>query len=335
MIRLVTINYETLSYAEQRASDIMDGWGIDPASRRHTDDVANRPGRTLFGPPMACVLTIRDKSMLEAATSAMVAEGAAFAGAGVVMLAAFPENTKAMKAFMAAVRGLGGVAETPKKNRDGEITAIMSTIHLNARSAEFLLSYVGGDYEILLPLAKSITMLPRAEQEALTVDDLIVRLPDHPGEITVWGDFRKHEQGLDDLVMAGDRGAALARLRRILAGGTQPLVVLAFLRNRFAAMYQLKTMLAAGVDASTAAVTLGLPDPAYSGKGRKDPKTGKSGYPTLKTIRALGGASASALTNDMREFVRISEIMKGQHPTIRMDAADALIHLVATITMEG
>jgi DNA polymerase III delta subunit len=330
-MKLIIINYETESYAKQRAADILDEWGFSKGNVIVTDNINNRARPSLFGEKLATELWMADKDALQKTLEILEPDANNVVGNGLVILFSLAENLKVVKAVKTLAKKLDCVYEHPKSDANGEISSIMNNVHLNQDAEQFLLDYVGKDYTVLLPIVKNISSLSRKEQQGLTINDLIIRMPQDPGEFPIWGDWKKQDPGLDGYIMQHQCGPALVRLERILEGGTSPLVIIAVLRNKFYSMFRLKSLLLSGSTPSEAAIALGLPDPAYYGKGKKDPRTGKSGYPTKKAIDDVGRYSMTQLSSIVQSISDTESVIKGQHPKAKMRPEDALFALVPRI----
>jgi hypothetical protein len=329
--RLTAVNYDTLPYAKQRASDILNDWGYSKHDIIVTDNVNNRAHTSLFGDNLATELWINDKNAMTTCVDMLTDDTDGTIGNGMVIMFSMPETSKQVKALRSLIDKSGGTYEHPRKNADGEISSIMEKANLNPVTRKALLDYVGKDYTILLPIVKGLAEVPLQDQKKLSFDELMMRIPQGPGECSIWGDWKSKDPGLDGFILNHNRGAALSRLERLLVSGSAPVAIIGFLKSKFGLMFRLKAMLINGNSQEQVAEALGLPNPKYSGKNVKDPKTGKSGYPTKQSIQNANKYSVVTLARIMEDIEITEAIIKGQHPTIKLDPHDALYSLVAKL----
>lgn len=334
----MVINYEKESYGEQRASDIMDEWGYPFQNRVETDSIHGRARNGLLGPERVTLLTIegrddRAKKALQETLDLLEQSPDDTIGNGLVILLQLPETLKLMKTLIATVKKLGGEYMVPKKNRDGEVHDIITQIHLNPSVQEALLEYVGESYDNLLPLVNSLKTMTIPEQRQLTLEDVMIRMPHSPGEIPLFGSGygRNRVNGITDYIMDGSRALAMSKLERLLASGTPPLLILAAIKSKIIPMYRMRMLLENGATPEQASEALGLPNPKYSGKGEKDPRYNKSGYPTKLAITECRSWSLTHLTEATEAILRTESMLKGQYMRVNLTPENALYALVPIV----
>lgn len=338
MARLAVINYEKESYGEQRASDMLDEWGFPFRNRVVTSSIHGRARNGLLGPERATLLSIegKDDSAKKALRETVDMLGSApdeTIGNGLVIMLQLPESLKVMKELISMVKKLHGEYIVPKKNKQGEVQDIITQVHLNPAVRDALLEYVGQSYDNLLPFVNALKAMPESEQRAMTLEDVMIRMPHKPGEIPLFGSGygRNRVKGITDYIMDRSKPLALAKLQRLLDSGTSPILILAAIKSKIIPMYRLRLLLDAGTSPSRASEALGLPDPKYSGKGEKDPRYNKSGYPTKVAIQECRSWDMEQLEHAAQTVLRAESMMKGQYQRMTLKPNDILITTISEI----
>lgn len=324
--RLVAINYDKESYGDDKADGIVNGWGFDYSARTTVNDVDKRARESIFGDSIVTILKINDpskdhnKAMLARTTAQLKENAADVVGEGIVILFSLPENLKEVKDFIETIKKSGGEYQSPKKNKQSEIDEIISRVSLNRETKTDLLEYVGESYDTLLPVVNSIKDMTPDRQRRLSFEDLLLRIPQKPGQQSPFGQgFGKDKvPGFTDYIVERNAQAAMAKLNRLIDGGTPEILLVVILRKRFAEMYSLKALLSEGVTDYDAAETLDLPDPRFYGSKGKDPRTGKSGYPTKMKIDECRGWSLEQLEDAVRTISTAEAVIKGKGGQLHM-----------------
>lgn len=330
----MAINYDKESYGMEKALATLADWGYDLRHIKQGGRISERAQPGLFDDDMATLIRLSDpnkdinKKRLSDALDAVEEDPDYIIGNGLVIIYSLPENLKETKRAISLIKNLGGVYSSPKKNKTSEISEILSKVSLNPQVREDLIEFVGDSYDTLLPLVKEISNFTVEQQRRLRWEDLYPRIPQKPGQLPLFG-----RGSLEELILARDKAKALDKLDRLLEGGTPEIMIVVVLRKKFSNMYRIKSLLECGLDRSAVAGVLGLPDPRYRGKGQKDPKTGKNGYPTVKAMEECDKWSLKSLENAMLAISRAEAMMKGEDYKIKMSMKPnvALAWMIAKI----
>lgn len=207
---------------------------------------------------------------------------------------------------------LGGRVLITATDRGEKLTIsekLLKEINLNTATRSFLLSYVGDDYESVIPLVKTISDLSPKQQHQISEEDIFVRLPQAPGSVPPWN--------LEQPLMNGDLTKTIDVFRRV-SKHSHFLVVLAVLRNKMTAAYKISAIYdnnprISDSDLATATGT----NPKSLWAVKKHHKT----YGTARLQRALqeiakteahvkGGSGAPPMIQMELLLVRIGELLK-------------------------
>lgn len=98
--------------------------------------------------------------------------------------------------------------ETPEERAEN----LLKPLKIDRELKEMLLDHVGQDWQDLVSLAGTIATIPKEQQERLTIDDLLARLPKAQGSVN---DF-----ALKEPLLRGDLKKVIELNRRAQANGT-------------------------------------------------------------------------------------------------------------------
>ena len=202
---------------------------------------------------------------------------------GMFIVITAPGNVSAVGKIRDYVNKLGMGFSDPKKDSNGEINAILDSCSLTPSVMGELRSYVGDNYEILLPVIRSVSQDSISEQKAMTFEDVLMRIPNPPGEIQPWSvreDKRagiKGRDGLDELCASGDVRGAVQLFNRIMRGGKLPIIYSSWFLRRMVNLSIMLILMDDGYSQEDAAHAVGSGGPGYT-KGRPDPFNGLGGW---------------------------------------------------------
>jgi hypothetical protein len=135
------------------------------------------------------------------------------------------------------IKNSGG--EVQKKAKPAEMREmLLKRMNLNPETKEFLESFVGEDYQILISIANQLEKLTKEEQLAMTPEELAVRLPIKPGTVPPW-DFINP-------MLEGNAKSAVELFERTMAG-SHVLVTMLLARKKLQLLYRLKILQKDGV----------------------------------------------------------------------------------------
>lgn len=254
-----------------------------------------------------------------------------YIGSGLIIITTILTTTNAVKELASQVKKLKGTALS---DRTVKIDNLLNETSLNSDVRKQLKEYAGTDETIVIPIVNEIKNMPERIQNMLTWDDVRIRIPTEPGVVPPWsmGFGRDAEPGVDDYIINNDTAGAISKIQRVLDGGMSPLSITSWMKKSFNEMLALYAMIYDdGTDRSKAAVTLGLSDPKYSGKGMKDPNTKKSGYPTLKRIETARRIGRPQLIRILSEINNAEYLLKSGAMKCKLKPMNVMIRMVINI----
>lgn len=340
--------YESDAYADQMVSDFMKKHGVSLNSIVKTDDLKHRARKTLLGNKVGTELIIEDKDHAEEFIKTIAPDVKMVKNKptnsddkkkiednlkiimndGLFIIINTPATSNAVKTIINIINGLGEGFDDPSKDKMGEAGKILSDCKIGNDVKNALLNYLGEDYEILLPVVKNIMALPIEDQKSMSVEDVMLRVPNPPGKILPWGD-----RGMDECAMDGDMGGALNRLDRVLAGGMLPIMFSTWFLNTVHRSVMMLALTKQSGDHDKAAHALGYGG-IYTTKGRPDPYNGKGGYPARLAYERAVAAERHGAT--LKELLKLDGVLaqdlgiiRGQLRDRKMTAEDAITDMVA------
>lgn len=137
-----------------------------------------------------------------------------------------------------------------KKAKPAEMKKnLFKRVSLHRESQQFLDNYAGEDYQILIPILNELERLPKEEQSAMTINDLVVRLPSKPGSVLPWEFVNP--------MLEGKTAEAIESYRRAIEG-SHILVTMQLARAKLQLLYRLKLLQLSGItDSKQQAAILG------------------------------------------------------------------------------
>lgn len=155
-------------------------------------------------------------------------------GAGLIVTSTHAKGTKKIETL---VEKSGG--KINKKAKPEEMKKmLLSRISLPRDLKEFLSSYVGDDYQILIGIANQLEKLDEKTQKEMTIEDLIVRLPGKPGSLPPWEFINP--------MLEGNAKEAVELYERAVEG-SHVLVTMQLARKKLQMLHRLKILSKAGI----------------------------------------------------------------------------------------
>lgn len=347
--------YESDTYAEQKADDYLKSKDVKLDAIVRTDDSRHCARPNLFGTPVGTVLTITDKESAERVLQPIVHNVEltkqnkpkttddekrlimnlrTITNNGLFFIIKAMPNSKAVKTLISIVDKYGEGFDDPSKDRMGEAGRILQNCSLRKDVQDQLLEYLGESYDILLPVVKNISALDEGEQKSMTIDEVMLRVPNPPGKVLPWssGFGPESRKALDYTAMNGDAKGALERLDRVLEGGMLPIMFSGWFMNTVHRSIMMWTMIENGGDPDEAAHALGYGGLGYT-KSHTDPYNGQGGWPAkIAYERASNavrkGATSGTLLDLDNELADDYSIIKGQTTGRKMKPETAVTDMV-------
>lgn len=235
-------------------------------------------------------------------------------------------STRSMRALSARIKKLGGRV----LSRREDVATAIASLHLRRGMDDMLMAYVEDDYLSIIPIIDELSGMDESDVSMMTWDDLRARLPQRPGDVPPWGYKRGSTRvmGIDEYIFTGRTDAARTRLIRTLDGGANPLMITSWLLHQVSDSLIALMLMGTGMDWSEISASLGLPDPKYRGSGAKDPRTGKSGYPTYKRFTTAKRVRIPRMLAMEKSVMRADTALKGGERRITMSPRNIMIRMV-------
>ena len=347
--------YESDTYAEQKADDYLKSKDVKLDAVVRTDDSRHCARPNLFGTPVGTVLTITDKESAERVLKTvihnvdltkqnkpkttddekrLITNLRAMTNSGLFFIIKAMPNSKAVKTLISIVDKYGEGFDDPSKDRMGEAGRILQNCSLRKDVQDQLLEYLGESYDILLPVVKNISALDEGEQKSMTIDEVMLRVPNPPGKVLPWssGFGPESRKSLDYTAMNGDARGALERLDRVLEGGMLPIMFSGWFMKTVHRSIMMWTIAETCGDPDEAAHALGYGGLNYT-KSRPDPYNGQGGWPAKiayeRSSNAVRkGATSGTLLDLDNELADDYSIIKGQTTGRKMKPETAVADMV-------
>lgn len=231
------------AYLRDEVSRISKEWGFKPSNIKTTEDwnpALIRGSLSLFGDVSMVHLDLSDKNKLKKFADLIsdkkqkqLFEGKWF-GPGLIITSIHAQGAKRIENLVIKSNG-----KVFKKAKPAEMKKILlKRVNLNKETESFLNEYVGDDYQILVSITNQLDVLSKEEQKALTVDELIVRLPSKPGAVPPWEFVNP--------MLEGNAKQAIDLYERCVEG-SHVLVTMQLARTKLQLLYRLKLLQLAGV----------------------------------------------------------------------------------------
>lgn len=238
--KIVLILDKSDSYVAFQKEQTLTEWSVESSDTKVVGSLKDVAESTLFGDSPTSVVKLDDAAAVKQALADI--EGWEKKGvldekleSGVFISSPVARNST--KKLEAKILEIGGSVHSPKDSGSAKTTIaenLVSELSLNRETRDFLIAYAGNDYEILLPLMRTLSVLSEKQQKGITVEDMFVRLPQKPGSINPW-EIEKH-------LFAGNLGKTIDALRRVHSSAHY-LVALKMLNNKVQAAYRVSSVL--------------------------------------------------------------------------------------------
>lgn len=220
--------------------DFLEAWQVKPEEMKQVNRVGEAGGASLFGGTTAAILVLEDIDSVKQSVNDFVAleKAGTLTGKvskGLLIVTGVARNsTKKLEAFVEKHGGSVVTSAPAKGTKISTVEHLLSPLNLNRSAKNFIVSYVGDDYEAVIPLVKTLSNLTSEQQFNVSEQDIYVRFPQAPGSVPPWN--------LEKPIMRGDVNEVIDVFRRV-SQHSHFLVVLAVLRNKFTVGYKVSVLL--------------------------------------------------------------------------------------------
>lgn len=256
-MRLVLIVDESSAYTSFERDKVLRDWSVERADTRLISKVDESGIASLFGDAPVSILTFETKEDVKAAAdklkSSTESEVKRYLTPGLIMLTNVSRvSTKSLEKLVAELDGEIILSKT-SGSKESPTNKLVDELQIAREAKEFLKDYAGDDYGSILGLIKTIGALTPKQQQGITIEDLLVRIPTPPGAIPPWE--------IEPALLRGNVTKAIELYRRV-AQNSHLLVVLAVLKNKFKLVFKVASLLAdnPSIQIATVSKVLGVPN---------------------------------------------------------------------------
>lgn len=242
--KLIFIMSDSEAYLRDEVIRISADWGFTSSMVKSVETwnpALVRGSVSLFGDVSMIHLDLSDKNKLKAFANYIsdkkektLFEKDNWFGAGLIITSIHAQGAKKIENLVNKSGGIVVRKAKPIEMRN----LLLKRIELNDNTKEFLESYVGEDYQILISIVNQLEILSKEEQKAMSVEDIIVRLPSKPGSVPPWEFINP--------MLEGKTKEAVDLYNRCIEG-SHILVTMQLARTKLQLLYRLKLLLMAGI----------------------------------------------------------------------------------------
>lgn len=239
MVNIAIIADKSEAYVAFERDRVIKDWGFEWAGTRNIQQLSEAGAASLFGDAPLSILALEDKEQVKQAAekmkSATQEEFSRWGKPGVIMLTSVDRtSTKTLEKLIADNGGSVILAKENSKDKNSPAERLVNELSLSRESRAFLKDFAGDNYSSILSLLKTLGDLTAEQQKRITVDDLIVRLPQAPGAIPPWE--------IEPAILRGDTTKAIELYRRV-ALTSHLLIVMRILKNKFHLVFRTASIL--------------------------------------------------------------------------------------------
>lgn len=253
-MKLALIIDKSEAFISFHKSQLFEEWRLEAKDFKHGSRIGDIGGTNLFGENAANLIRLDTKEDVQSFTKDLEKKTSIddLIGLGLIITTTVPrQSTKKIEKL---VKDFGGQVLISKgEKNETPVEAIVSQINLNKSAKNFLLSYAGDDYELVIPIVRTLSKLSSKQQGMVSEQDIFTRLPQPPGSLPPWE--------VDKALSRGNLSKTIENFRRV-SEHSSFLVVLAVLNNKFRLMYKISALLASDprMSAEKLSQILGVPN---------------------------------------------------------------------------
>lgn len=239
MVNIALVADKSEAYVAFERDRILERWGFQWSDARHITQISEAGVASLFGDPPVSILSLEDKEQVRVTAEKLKTssddEKKRWAKPGLIILTSVDRtSTKTLEKLVGEAGGQVVLAKESSKDKTSPAERLINELSLSREAREFLKDFAGDNFTSILSLLKNLGGLKPEQQTRITVEDLIVRLPQAPGSIPPWE--------IEPAILRGDTTKAIELYRRV-AKTSHFLIVLAILKNKFHLVFRVAALL--------------------------------------------------------------------------------------------
>lgn len=233
-MKIALIIDKSEAYLKYKVSEILADWGN--SNSEQVENINEPPVSGLFGDAEPSIMLIKDTNKMKETVAVIEKNGndwleENYSNGLIITTIIARTSTKKIEKI---VKDLGGLVDIPPTAKEGTLTErLVDELNLSNEVRSYLLSYIGDDYETLIPIVRGVKEIPKKLQSKITVEDMYYRLPTPPGAVPPWT--------IEEHILKGDVTNTIETFRRVHEH-QHLLVAISLLKGKFQNYYKLKVL---------------------------------------------------------------------------------------------
>lgn len=322
-MKLALIIDKSQSYVDFQKDLVAENWEIEPVNVETVASLSEVGETTLFGDTPTAVIHASDinavkelTSIFESMIKTMSEEEIVnkFEHGLIITTTVARVSTKKLEKIVNDLGGFVVLSKENAKDKTNPVDGLLNPLSIPRDVKRFIQDYAGDNYDMILSVVRTISEIPEKAQRLITIDDILMRIPQAPGAIPPWE--------IEKSFMNGDIVELISMYRRIVAH-SHGLVVVSILKNKIVSSYKISALIddsreENGTTPSVAEVStlLGIPNNYPTKLSYESAK--KLGFAKLSRVIELfyelegklkGGSNVNADVLIELELMRISKLL--------------------------
>lgn len=234
MTKIALIIDKSQSYLDFQKIETLKTWDLIIDEAMNVSNFSMVGESSLFGNPPPAVMHINDLSQLKSLLAILEAfdqeQLKQKVQHGFIMTTTVSRvSTKKLEALVTKLGGTIVLSKESSKDKTNVVTKMLAGTKIPRSVKDFITEYAGDDYESVISIVKSISTLPPASQQKLTIEAIYIRMPQSEGSVAPWE--------IEKPLMAGNTDETIRMYRRITQH-TSYMVILSILKNKLHLAYK-------------------------------------------------------------------------------------------------
>lgn len=242
-MKLALIIDKSQSYIDFQKDKIIEDWGINAASVELVQSLSEVGEMTLFGDTPTAVINSSDlnsfkdlstsvENLVKSKTPDQISEK--FSHGLVITTTVARVSTKKLEKIVTDLGGSIILSKENAKDKTNPVVSLLQPLNLLPEVKKFIQDYAGDNYDMVLSVVRTISEIPEKSQKLISIDDILMRIPQAPGSIPPWE--------IEKPFMSGNIPELITMYRRIVTH-SHGLVVVSILKNKITTSYKISSMI--------------------------------------------------------------------------------------------
>lgn len=239
MTKLALIMDKSEAFTMFKKDQILLEWGGKDPLFKEIESFSENGGSDLFGESPILLLRANNKEKIDGLKNALdkmkdsdeIDEN--FSSGLIITSIA---NKNSLKKIQKRVEDLGGeVIEAQESKKDDVSSKLLEETGLPRETKQFIIDYVGDDYESLIPILNDLSRFNKKQQNKITPEAMSNRFPQDKGQVKAFL--------IEQPLFAGDANKTIEVSRRAGDGRTSYLLPLSIVRNKIESLFKVASLL--------------------------------------------------------------------------------------------